>query len=128
MCSDGNITNRPNHLKSYRLFVVAVYVAGLCALVVNGNEGVRWCVISTGEESKCQAFAKAIESHGLHLTCVKTTSHAECITAINENKADAVTLDGGDIFNAGKSPHNLQPIGCDVMVLCCTCITGIPRE
>ncbi|XP_028021966.2 inhibitor of carbonic anhydrase isoform X2 [Balaenoptera acutorostrata] len=47
---------------------------------------------------------------GPHVTCVKRTSYLECIKAIVANKADAVTIDGGLVFEAGLAPYNLKPV------------------
>ncbi|KAM6990500.1 transferrin-a [Tautogolabrus adspersus] len=43
-------------------------------------------------------------------TCVKRDSTLNCIVAIRAGEADAITLDGGDIYIAGLNNYDLQPI------------------
>ncbi|XP_077608471.1 inhibitor of carbonic anhydrase-like [Crocuta crocuta] len=85
---------------------------GLC-LAVPGKT-VRWCTVSSHEASKCSDFSnnmkKVLPADGPHVTCVKRASHLECIKAIQANEADAVTVEGGLVFEAGQLPFNLKPI------------------
>ncbi|XP_057561065.1 lactotransferrin [Hippopotamus amphibius kiboko] len=48
------------------------------------------------------------------ITCVKRSSPFDCIQAIAKNKADAVTLDGGWVFEAGLDPYKLRPVAAEV--------------
>ncbi|XP_047730731.1 inhibitor of carbonic anhydrase-like isoform X2 [Prionailurus viverrinus] len=85
---------------------------GLC-LAVPGKT-VRWCTVSNHEASKCSDFSdnmkKVLPADGPHVTCVKRASHFECIRSIWANEADAVTVEGGLVFEAGLLPFNLKPI------------------
>ncbi|XP_030185950.1 inhibitor of carbonic anhydrase-like [Lynx canadensis] len=85
---------------------------GLC-LAVPGKT-VRWCTVSNHEASKCSDFSdnmkKVLPADGPHVTCVKRASHFECIKSIWANEADAVTVEGGLVFEAGLLPFNLKPI------------------
>ncbi|KAF4076267.1 hypothetical protein AMELA_G00212540, partial [Ameiurus melas] len=74
---------------------------------------VKWCLKSEQEFQKCnkptsQQTNKPTNEHWP--TCVKRGGTRECIEAIAEGEADAITLDGGDIYTAGLAPHNLHPI------------------
>ncbi|MBV96922.1 Inhibitor of carbonic anhydrase, partial [Eschrichtius robustus] len=75
---------------------------------------VRWCTVSNHEANKCYSFHdnmnNVLSVDGPHVTCVKRTSYLECIKAIVANKADAVTIDGGLVFEAGLAPYNLKPV------------------
>uniref|UniRef100_A0A8C9BTY3 Transferrin-like domain-containing protein n=1 Tax=Phocoena sinus TaxID=42100 RepID=A0A8C9BTY3_PHOSS len=75
---------------------------------------VRWCTVSSHEANKCYSFRdnmnNVLSVDGPHVTCVKRTSYLECIKAIVANKADAVTVDGGLVFEAGLAPYNLKPV------------------
>ncbi|PWS22836.1 hypothetical protein DKP78_16290, partial [Enterococcus faecium] len=44
------------------------------------------------------------------VVCVKREGSEECIRAIKDNQADAITLDGGDIYVAGLKNYDLHPI------------------
>ncbi|EGW05630.1 Lactotransferrin [Cricetulus griseus] len=48
------------------------------------------------------------------LSCVKRSSTSQCIKAIVTNKADAMTLDGGKMFDAGMPPYKLRPMAAEV--------------
>ncbi|TST47712.1 Serotransferrin-2 [Bagarius yarrelli] len=67
---------------------------------------IRWCLKSEQETQKCRQLASKTDL----LSCVKREGSIECIKAIKKGEADAVNLDGGDIYTAGLSPYNLQPI------------------
>uniref|UniRef100_A0A8C6I234 Lactotransferrin n=1 Tax=Mus spicilegus TaxID=10103 RepID=A0A8C6I234_MUSSI len=51
---------------------------------------------------------------GPPLSCVKKSSTRQCIQAIVTNRADAMTLDGGTMFDAGKPPYKLRPVAAEV--------------
>ncbi|KAM3865899.1 serotransferrin-2-like [Diretmus argenteus] len=78
------------------------------AAALFGNEvaTVKWCVTSDQELSKCEAFAAVDNAY--KCVCVLKESTRECIMAIKDGEADAITLDGGDIYTAGL--ENLVPI------------------
>ncbi|XP_060098864.1 melanotransferrin-like [Heteronotia binoei] len=71
----------------------------------------RWCTISDQELTKCSEMSKAFARANLLplLACVNGGSASNCTTMINASLADAVTLDGGTIYQAGKE-YNLKPV------------------
>lgn len=86
---------------------------GLCLAAPRKN--VRWCTISKAEWAKCSKFQRNMKKvGGPTVSCTKRTSHQECIQAIKANKADAVTLDGGLVYEAGQGPNKLRPIVAEV--------------
>nr|XP_020772130.1 serotransferrin [Odocoileus virginianus texanus] len=91
--------------------LLACAVLGLC--LADPERTVRWCTISTHEASKCASFREnmlRVFETGPFVSCVKKTSHMDCIKAIMNNEADAVTLDGGLVYEAGLKPNNLKPV------------------
>ncbi|NXO48108.1 TRFM protein, partial [Aramus guarauna] len=74
-------------------------------------ERVRWCTVSEQELSKCNAMSKAFGEAGIRppLECTKGGSAANCTQMIKDDLADAVTLDGRLIYQAGKE-HGLKPV------------------
>ncbi|CAI9740460.1 serotransferrin-like isoform X1 [Octopus vulgaris] len=61
----------------------------------------RLCVTSEKERQKCKTFQ--------NITCVKGSSASDCLEKIAKNLADITSLDGGNIYKAGKC-YNLKPI------------------
>ncbi|XP_051841510.1 lactotransferrin-like [Antechinus flavipes] len=84
-------------------------IIGLC--LASAEQQVRWCAISENELKKCNEFKEALKTtKSPSLACIKKTSHMDCVKAISDNEADAVTIDGGFIYEAGLVPYNLKPI------------------
>ncbi|XP_034411751.1 transferrin-a isoform X2 [Cyclopterus lumpus] len=78
----------------------------LAAVSAAPADKVKWCVTSDKELEKCAALAVKAPA----FSCVKRDSVTACIAAIKAAEADAITLDGGDIYTAGLINNNLQPI------------------
>ncbi|XP_014644990.1 PREDICTED: inhibitor of carbonic anhydrase-like [Ceratotherium simum simum] len=97
-----------------RLAICALLCAGILGLCLAVPEqNVRWCTVSNHEARKCSSFhnyMKSVLPVGPHITCVQRASCLECIKAIAAKEADAVTVDGGLVFEAGLAPYNLKPI------------------
>ncbi|KAH1165012.1 hypothetical protein KIL84_022571 [Mauremys mutica] len=72
---------------------------------------VRWCTISEQEQAKCNDMRAAFTDANIlpNVLCVSGSSAINCTHMIKNNLADAVTLDGGTIYQAGKE-HNLKPV------------------
>lgn len=72
---------------------------------------VRWCTVSEPEQQKCSDMSQAFQHAGLQpaLLCVQGTSAEHCVQLIAAQEADAITLDGGAIYEAGKEYH-LKPV------------------
>uniref|UniRef100_A0A8C6Z2T3 Ovotransferrin n=1 Tax=Nothoprocta perdicaria TaxID=30464 RepID=A0A8C6Z2T3_NOTPE len=74
-------------------------------------ERVRWCTVSEQELSKCRDMSAAFAGAALlpPLRCVEGQAAANCTRMIQDGLADAVTLDGYSIYQAGKE-HGLKPV------------------
>ncbi|XP_039106824.1 melanotransferrin [Hyaena hyaena] len=72
---------------------------------------VQWCTTSEPEQQKCSDMSKAFQEADIQpsLLCVQGTSADHCIQLITAQEADAITLDGGAIYEAGKE-HGLKPV------------------
>uniref|UniRef100_A0A672J420 Serotransferrin n=1 Tax=Salarias fasciatus TaxID=181472 RepID=A0A672J420_SALFA len=85
---------------------------GICNLCVSAvfavpvDQKLRWCVKSDAELRKCGDLTAAAPA----FSCVKRDNSKDCIAAIKAGEADAITLDGGDIYVAGLNNYDLQPI------------------
>ena len=80
------------------------------------NNTATWCAVSEGEVQKCRAFARAVDreigyfgSHYVSLNCTQAFSKEECMTLLDQEKVHLTTLDGGEVFIAGRY-HSLVPI------------------
>ncbi|XP_063162863.1 serotransferrin isoform X2 [Candoia aspera] len=101
-----------------KLALQATLSFGLLALCL-ATSSVRWCTISNEEQAKCirlqqECFAPQQSKDLPVLNCVRKTDYHDCIRAIKNSEADAITLDAGHIAEAGLSPHNLKPIVAEV--------------
>ncbi|XP_042676654.1 melanotransferrin isoform X2 [Centrocercus urophasianus] len=74
-------------------------------------ERVRWCTMSNQELSKCKDMSNAFAGAGIlpPLECMEGESAANCAQMIKDYLADAVTLDGRWIYQAGKE-YGLKPV------------------
>ena len=65
----------------------------------------RWCTISDQEQMKCTDFKEALEKiyNATSLGCVQADNAVTCMNEIYKGNADLITLDGGDVYKAGKA-------------------------
>ncbi|KFV13982.1 Ovotransferrin, partial [Tauraco erythrolophus] len=75
---------------------------------------IRWCTISSPEESKCHSLRDHMQQESVALNCLQKATYLDCIKAISNNEADAISLDGGQVFEAGLAPYKLKPIAAEV--------------
>ncbi|KAI4547887.1 hypothetical protein MG293_000217 [Ovis ammon polii] len=64
-----------------------------------GPQRVMWCTVGHDEHVKCNQWSAL--SGGI-LTCTGEESTEDCIAAVAKGEADAMSLDGGFIYTAGK--------------------------
>ncbi|XP_018117261.1 saxiphilin isoform X1 [Xenopus laevis] len=68
----------------------------------------RWCTLSDLEQRKCSHLARTLQtilpaSHAFsRVSCVRAHTTQDCMGKIRGNKADAVSLDAGDVYTAIK--------------------------
>ncbi|KFQ35901.1 Ovotransferrin, partial [Mesitornis unicolor] len=75
---------------------------------------IKWCTISSPEENKCNSLRDHMQQENVALSCLQKATYLDCIKAITNTEADAVSLDGGHIFEAGLAPYKLKPIAAEV--------------
>ncbi|GAB1607973.1 serotransferrin-like [Argonauta hians] len=78
-----------------------IVLLSLLAVTVQVLAAHRLCVTSTKEMLKCTTFA--------NITCVMGNNARGCLEMIKNNMADITSLDGGNIYRAGKC-YNLKPV------------------
>ncbi|KAM4605122.1 serotransferrin-1-like [Polymixia lowei] len=89
-----------------KLLLLSTLLGCLAMAFADHIDDVRWCVKSDQELLKCLALAAKASV----FSCVKRNDTIDCIQAIKAGEADAITLDGGDIYIAGLKNYDLQPI------------------
>ncbi|NXA99274.1 TRFEB protein, partial [Cnemophilus loriae] len=70
----------------------------------------RWCTLSDLEQRKCAELSKALvavlplttDSSFTRISCIRAHNTYDCIDKIRANKADAASLDAGDVYSAVK--------------------------
>ncbi|MGD1441005.1 hypothetical protein ACP6H9_26920, partial [Vibrio harveyi] len=76
------------------------------ALPSASAQQVKWCVTSQNELNKCQHLATKLPELGCHLK----SSVIECMTSIKTGDADAITVDGEHVYQAGLLNYELRPV------------------
>ncbi|XP_070619680.1 lactotransferrin-like [Erythrolamprus reginae] len=94
-----------------KLFLVVVLLVffPVVAHLASGKK-LRWCTLSPLEQKKCSELSKALLSASSpvpsspfkRVSCILAHNTYDCINKIRENKADAVSLDAGDVYSAVK--------------------------
>ncbi|XP_075057685.1 uncharacterized protein LOC142143610 isoform X2 [Mixophyes fleayi] len=74
------------------------------------TRNVRWCVTSDSENQKCNDLVKSCSIHEILLFCVKRASTEDCMRAISDGDADAISMDSGNLYKASLNPYKLKPI------------------
>ncbi|XP_070806868.1 lactotransferrin-like [Pituophis catenifer annectens] len=102
-------------------FLVAVFlVVPVVAHLASGKK-LRWCTLSPLEQKKCSELSKAFlstlspvsSSPFKRVSCILAHNTYDCINKIRENKADAVSLDAGDVYSAVKL-YGLTVVGKEI--------------
>ncbi|XP_012493597.1 PREDICTED: lactotransferrin [Propithecus coquereli] len=96
-------------------FPALLFLGALGLCLAARTERVRWCTTSQAEKTKCFKFQTNLRKvNGPPISCIRRNSSPGCIQAIAGKKADAMTLDGGLVFEAGLDPYKLRPVVAEV--------------
>ncbi|MCJ8745323.1 hypothetical protein PDJAM_G00128870 [Pangasius djambal] len=68
------------------------------------SEKITWCAVGAAQKSKCDAwsFNSADEEGNSRMDCEFGHTVQDCIRKILLNEADAIAVDGGEVYIAGK--------------------------
>ncbi|XP_071607746.1 ovotransferrin-like [Heliangelus exortis] len=93
--------------------VLSLGIVAVCCAAPN-KASIRWCTISSAEQNKCLSLRELMQQESVALNCLQKATYLDCIKAISNNEADAISLDGGHIFEAGLAPYKLKPVVAEV--------------
>ncbi|NXS58092.1 TRFE protein, partial [Brachypteracias leptosomus] len=96
-----------------RDYLFLILFTALC-FAAPPKTSIRWCTISGAEEKKCSILRDLMQPEGFALSCPNKQAYLDCIKAISNNEADAISLDGGHVYEAGLAPYKLKPIVAEV--------------
>ncbi|NXC15987.1 TRFE protein, partial [Corythaeola cristata] len=94
-------------------YVFLVLSTALC-VAAPPKASIRWCTISSAEENKCHSLRDHMQQESVALSCLQKATYLDCIKAISNNEADAISLDGGQVFEAALAPYKLKPVAAEV--------------
>ncbi|RMC05987.1 hypothetical protein DUI87_17532 [Hirundo rustica rustica] len=91
-------------MKAVILIVLIIF-----SLLASGKK-FRWCTLSDLEQRKCAELSKALmavlplptASSFTRISCIRAHNTYDCIDKIRANKADAASLDAGEVYSAVK--------------------------
>ncbi|XP_044540981.1 serotransferrin-like [Gracilinanus agilis] len=63
------------------------------------DKKVKWCTVSKEEKAKCDEWS--VFSNGV-IACEAADDTEDCIVKIMKGEADAMSMDGGYVYTAGK--------------------------
>ncbi|XP_064322436.1 melanotransferrin isoform X2 [Phalacrocorax carbo] len=78
--------------------------------LLSSGKKFRWCTLSDLEQRKCAELSKALTAvlplatldSFARISCIRAHNTYDCIDKIRVNKADAASLDAGDVYSAVK--------------------------
>ncbi|XP_069613815.1 serotransferrin-1-like isoform X2 [Ranitomeya imitator] len=86
-------------------FLRVFFLSAMLHYMASGKK-FRWCTLSDAEQRKCSYLARALQNvlsssdPFSRVSCVRAHNTQDCMTKIRGNKADAVSLDSGDVYTA----------------------------
>ncbi|XP_072001881.1 serotransferrin-1-like isoform X3 [Engystomops pustulosus] len=88
------------------LSLVNVLLIALMLHCMTSAKKFRWCTLSDAEQRKCSYLARTLQNilsssdPFSRVSCVRAHNTQDCMIKIRGNKADAVSLDAGDVYTA----------------------------
>uniref|UniRef100_T1J2X7 Transferrin-like domain-containing protein n=1 Tax=Strigamia maritima TaxID=126957 RepID=T1J2X7_STRMM len=100
------------YYQSFILSYLLIFIAQSNGQLSYHKKHVRWCAVGKYELAKCEDWSRAVafsRQFTMNLTCIESKSKDDCFSLIDDDIADLVTLDPGEVFYAGRY-HSLVPI------------------
>ncbi|KAM4808085.1 serotransferrin-2-like [Rhinophrynus dorsalis] len=85
--------------------LIVIFLVFLLPYSATGKK-FRWCTLSEAEQRKCSHLARSLQTvlppndPFSRVSCVRAHNTQDCMSKIRGNKADAVSLDAGEVYTA----------------------------
>lgn len=103
----------------FLIYVQAIlfcYEVNAQTVIQQPKYSLTWCAVGSEELTKCAKFAEAVtqdkylfKKRWMPVHCKQAANKAACMSLLDQELADITSLDGGEVFFAGKD-HSLIPV------------------
>uniref|UniRef100_A0A7N8XR34 Serotransferrin n=1 Tax=Mastacembelus armatus TaxID=205130 RepID=A0A7N8XR34_9TELE len=104
--STQRLVQLPPNTDSF-LYLGAEYMSVIRSLkkeqaTATASTAIKWCAVGHAETAKCDTWSISVGDDSASIECQNAPTVEECLKKIMRKEADAVAVDGGQVYTAGK--------------------------